>query len=242
MLLLLRSVRQELEQAQRTENFVAAVTHELRTPLAAIRLYGEMLRDGWATSAEKQNEYYGRIVGEVHRLESMVERVLEKSRVTSAAARPEPGDINAFVREVVEQQLSPGRDLCLDLAPELPEALMTREGLRSIVVNLVENARKYAPVEPTGGEPILIRTRMLSGRPCLEVLDRGPGVPDSDKKRVFEAFYRRGDEKSRRARGTGLGLHLVKIQAQAMGGGAQVLDREGGGSVFRVRLELPAES
>lgn len=242
MLLLLRSVHQELEQAQRTENFVAAVTHELRTPLAAIRLYGEMLHDGWATSAEKQHEYYGRIVGEVHRLESMVERVLEKSRVTSAAARPEPGDINAFVREVVEQQLAPNRDLQLELAPELPVALMTREGLRSIVVNLVENARKYAPVDPAGGEPILVRTRVLSGRPCLEVLDRGPGIPDKDKKRVFEAFYRRGDEKSRRARGTGLGLHLVKVQAQAMGGGAQVLDREGGGSIFRVHLEQPSES
>lgn len=237
--LLLRSVKQELEQARRTENFVASVTHELRTPLAAIRLYGEMLRDGWVTSTEKQDEYYGRIVGESHRLETMVERVLEKSRVTSAAARPEPGDLNEFVREVVEKQLTTQRDLRLELEPQMPKVLMTSEGLRSILVNLIENARKYARVELPGGEPILIRTLLADGKPCLEVLDRGPGIPDEDKLHVFEAFYRRHDESTRRARGTGLGLHLVKIQAQAMNGDAQVFDREGGGTRFRVSLRRP---
>lgn len=238
MALLLRSVREELEQARRTENFVAAVTHELRTPLAAIRLYGEMLRDGWATTPEKQDEYYGRIVAEVHRLEAMVERVLEKSRVTSQGARPEPGDANAFLRDLVEREFAGAKDLALELDPELPEVLMTREGLRSVAVNLIENARKYAPVAP-GGEPILVRTRVVDGAPLLEVLDRGPGVPDEDKQNVFEAFYRRGDESTRKRRGTGLGLHLVKIQSQAMGGDVEVLDREGGGSLFRVSLRPP---
>ncbi len=239
--LLLRSVKQELEQARRTENFVAAVTHELRTPLAAIRLYGEMLRDGWVSSPEKKDEYYGRIVTEAHRLESMVERVLEKSRVTSAAARPEPGDVNELVNELFEKQLTSRRDLRLELAPNMPQVLMTREAMRSIVVNLIENARKYAPVEQPGGEPILVRTALLEDTPCLEVLDRGPGIPDEDKSHLFEAFYRRGDEGTRRARGTGLGLHLVKIQAQAMGGDAFVLDRQGGGTIFRVSLKQPGE-
>src|SRR5262249_26703572 len=80
--LLLRSVRRDLDAAERTENFVAAVTHELRTPLSAIRMHGEMLREGWVQDDTKRQEYYRRIVRETDRLETMVERVLEKSRLS----------------------------------------------------------------------------------------------------------------------------------------------------------------
>jgi signal transduction histidine kinase len=238
MALLLRAVRRDLEQAQRTENFVAAVTHELRTPVSAIRLYGEMLRDGWTTDPEKQGDYYRRIVDETHRLETMVERVLEKSQLTSAEAKPQPGDVSEFLNTLVQRELGAPDDVRLELAPEFPTVLLTPEALRSIVINLIENARKYAPVDPDdpGSEPILVRTDSSGRRPLLEVLDRGPGIPDEEKRKVFEAFYRRGDEGTRRSRGTGLGLHLVKIQAQSIGGDAEILDRPGGGSVFRVYL------
>src|SRR6185369_146507 len=94
LVLLLRSVHKDLESAQRTENFVAAVTHELRTPLSAIRMHGEMLREGWVQDESKRHEYYRRIVRETDRLENMVERVLEKSRLSTADATPEPGDVN----------------------------------------------------------------------------------------------------------------------------------------------------
>ena len=238
MLLLLRAVRRDLEQAQRTENFVAAVTHELRTPVSAIRLYGEMLRDGWATDPAKQDEYYGRIVGEAHRLETMVERVLEKSQLTSVEAKPKPGDLSELLSQLVRRELGLGGDVRLELDPDFPPVLLNPESMRSIVVNLVDNARKYAPVRQGDprAEPILVRTDARNGTPVLEVLDRGPGIPDEDKRHVFEAFYRRGDERTRRARGTGLGLHLVKIQAQSLGGDVEILDRPGGGSIFRVRL------
>ncbi len=241
MVLLLRSVKRDLDQARRTENFVASVTHELRTPVSAIRLYGEMLRDGWAASEEKQQEYYGRIVQESYRLETMVERVLEKSQVSSREAKPQAEDLNAFVKAVAQRELKLGADLGLDLQADLPPALIITEGLRSIVINLVENARKYAPAKdrPGGDGKIWIRTRVEGNRILLEVLDRGPGIPDEDKVMVFEAFYRRGDESTRRSKGTGLGLHLVKIQAQSMGGDVTILDRPGGGCTFRVRL-LPA--
>ena len=121
-----------------------------------------------------------------------------------------------------------------------------------ILTNLVENARKYAspgasgpqgtPPERTGSGPagdpgILVRTRLdQRSRAVLEVLDRGPGIAEADRGRIFEAFRRLGDEATRKTKGTGLGLHLVALQAKAMGARISVHPRNGGGSIFRVTL------
>lgn len=244
MALLLRSVRRDLEAARRTENFVAAVTHELRTPLSSIRLYGEMLQDGWVEDPEKRAEYYRRIVRETGRLETLVERVLEKSQITSNEARPEPSDLNRVLSGIAPALCETGdpsgaTDLVFELTPDLPLVLLNAESVRSIVGNLVENARKYAPV-PVGNasaEPIRVVTRLVHEHVVLEVKDRGPGIPPAEKSRIFEAFYRVGNEATRTARGTGLGLHLVALQAQAMQARVQVLDRKGGGTVFRVTFK-----
>ena len=228
MVLLLRSVHRDLEQAQRTENFVAAVTHELRTPLAAIKLYGEMLMDGWVQQKSKQEEYYRRIVRETGRLETMVERVLEKGRVTSDEAPPAPGDLSTACKNTraTLEQLGDGKnDVVFELSEGLPDVLLIPEGVRSILTNLVENARKYAPVntEDPNAEPILVRARLLRSKVVLEVLDRGPGIPQTERKRIFDAFYRVGNEATRTSSGTGLGLHLVALQMRAMRGRIQVL-------------------
>ncbi len=243
LLLLLRSVGRDLEQARRTENFVAAVTHELRTPLSSIKLYGEMLLDGWATETDKRQDYYRRIVRETDRLSMLVERVLEKSRLSSGHTRPFPGDLNALIGKI-EPRLrelggSDGSDLHLDLAADLPAVWMTNDAITSILVNLIENARKYAPVDlhqPTA-EPIRVVTRADPTRVLLEVLDRGPGISPKEAKVVFQAFYRTGHESTRTTRGTGLGLHLVALHAEAIGGSASVSARPDGGSAFRVALK-----
>jgi len=240
MVLLLRSVARDVEQAERTENFVAAVTHELRTPLASIKLHAEMLLDGWASEPQRQREYYRRIVRETERLSTMVERVLEKARLSAGATRPYPGDLSRLVA-ALEPQLrdageAGGADLAFELEDHLPQVLLTPEAVTSILVNLVENARKYAPVDPgrPGAEPIRVLTRREQGEVVLEVLDRGPGIPPAERRRVFEAFYRMGDEATRTSRGTGLGLHLVELQAQAIGAAVRVDERPGGGAAFRV--------
>lgn len=254
-----RSVTQQIEQVQRMENFVAAVTHELRTPLSAIRLHGEMLLDGWATSGEQQQEYYRRIVRETGRLSSLVERVLEKSRLTSGQTQAVPGDLNHEIRRLQPSlQLGELRsdadeggaprepapvdeasDLAFYLEEDLPPVFLTSEAIATLVANLVENARKYAPVDRRvpGWEPIRISTRREGGSVLLEVADRGPGIPAEEADKIFEAFYRIGNESTRTAPGTGLGLHLCYLQARAIGGEISVHAREGGGSVFRVRLE-----
>ncbi|MBL8861292.1 MAG: HAMP domain-containing histidine kinase [Planctomycetes bacterium] len=239
LVLLLRSVTRDLESARRTENFVSAVTHELRTPVAAIKLYGEMLDAGWVDSDERRSEYYRRIVRETSRLETLVERVLEKGQLTRREVRPEPGDLNAVIESLAPALLSlapeGAADLRFELAEDLPLVLLVHEGVRSIVTNLVENARKYAPVPP-GGEPLLVRTRRDGSAVLLEVLDRGPGIPPEERGRIFEAFYRMGDEHTRTARGTGLGLHLVALHVGSMGGSVEARGRAGGGTEFRIVL------
>lgn len=238
---LVRSVRVSEAQTQRTENFVAAVTHELRTPIAAIKMYGEMLRDGWARDEAKQQDYMQRIVHESDRLDSLVDRVLAKRMLAERAPRPVPGDLSAEVAGHREDLKNAGganaQDLEFVLADGLPKVLVNDEGLREIVVNLVENARKYAPV-PEGGEPIRIETRISRrGRVLLEVSDRGPGIPESERSRIFDPFYRIGDEHTRSTKGTGLGLHLVQLQARAMRGKVSARPREGGGTTFRVSFK-----
>lgn len=243
--LLLFSVNRELERAERTRNFVAAVTHELRTPLSTIALHIEMLMEGWAQSPERQQEYYLRIARETQRLSTLVERVLEKSRLSEAVSNPmdagreRVGDLSAAVETarplLAAADARGGLDVEYDLAADLPPVRINQESITSIVVNLVENARKYAPVR-TGGEPILVRTGAEGHQVWLEVLDRGPGVPEAERQRVFEAFYRIGNETTRTSTGTGLGLHLVDLQARALGGRAWVEGRPGGGSIFKVQL------
>jgi len=248
--LLLSSVRRSREETERTRNFVASVTHELRTPIAAVKLYGEMLKDGWFQDDARRVDYLTRIVAESDRLDQLVDRVLLRRRLSDQDHQPSPGSLNAEVMSVRPSlELVGGTaadDLEFDLAEGLPKVQLLPEGIHVILTNLVENARKYAAPEPGGdGIPdpqgeraILVRTRMdRKSRAVMEVLDRGPGIAEEDRGRIFEAFRRLGDEATRKTKGTGLGLHLVALQARAMGAKVSVHPREGGGSVFRVILK-----
>ncbi len=247
LVLLLRSVNRDLETARRTENFIAAVTHELRTPVASIKLYGEMLDDGWVDDdPAKRKEYYRRIVRETGRLETLVENVLEKSQIARREAEPEPGDLNAVIESMETSLKNLAQDGVMDLefvyGEGLPQVMLVPEGVRSIVTNLVENARKYAPMkrDVAVAEPIIVMTHALAGMPVLDVMDRGPGIPHAERTKIFQAFYRVGNEETRTARGTGLGLHLVMLQTTLMRARVGVLDRKGGGTVFRVTfVEAP---
>jgi signal transduction histidine kinase len=248
LVLLFRSVQRDLEAARRTENFVSAVTHELRTPLSAVKLYGEMLAEGWVTDESKRQEYYRRILRESTRLETLVERVLHKGQLTRNELAPEPGDLVRAIEPLVpllsaDDSPHPARDLAFELPADLPMVMLHTECVRSIVTNLVENARKYAPVDAQDpkAEPIRVRVALVERKVLLEVLDRGPGIPPEERSRIFQAFYRIGNERTRASKGTGLGLHLVALQAEAMGAEVEALAREGGGTVFRVSFRLAEE-
>lgn len=235
LFLLLRSVRASALEAARTRNFVAAVGHELRTPVTALRLYAEMLSEGWATDEEKRAEYHQRILRESERLELLVDRVMRKTRLETTGVKPIPTHLAELV-EQISAPLSEGHaDLVLSLDPNTPRALTDPEGVRSILENLVDNARKYA--KSSSDDPIEVSVLTAKSRPTLEVSDRGPGVPAAERERIFDAFYRSGDEERRSAKGIGLGLHLAALHANAMGATIEILDRPGGGALFRVRFQ-----
>ncbi len=236
--LLRRSVRKSQEHARQTENFLAAVTHELRTPLSAVKLYGEMLQAGWVKDEQQRSTYLNHILQGANRLDGLVDGLLESRRLATTTAEPELRSLNSAIEACADDLKPPpgaaSSDLVFELGENLPEVQITASTVRGILVNLVENARKYAPLAPNG-EPYLIRTSLdARGRVCLEVGDRGPGIPRSERSRVFGAFYRIGDEGTRPAQGTGLGLHLVQMHVDALGGRIKVHERPGGGALFKV--------
>ena len=238
LFLLLRAVREGVNQASRTRNFVAAVGHELRTPVTALRLYSEMLTDGWASDETKRAEYHERILRESQRLELLIDRVMQKSRLETSGAKPIVTQLPGLVDEIVASQIDTREDISLEMNTAPISALADPEGVRSILENLIDNARKYAHC--TKNTPVEIYVGVQNGSPFFTVSDRGPGISNQDRGLIFDAFYRSGDEERRSAKGIGLGLHLASLHANAMGATISVSDRHGGGSVFSVLFEAAA--
>lgn len=242
LLALYRMVAVAVGFAERRSNFVAAVTHELKTPLTAIRMYAEMLRDGIVPSDAKRDEYHRHITAESERLSRLIDNVLEMSRL-ERQARPMTLVVGAIgpVLEEAATMLRPhvaqaGLALRVEVAPGLPAVRFERDALLQIVFNLVDNAVKYA----AGGEIVLAASARDDGSVAVRVRDHGPGVPREHLARVFEPFHRGERELTRRTKGTGIGLALVKGLGEAMGGRVQGHNAPDGG--FEVLVTLPAAS
>ncbi|MEZ6021181.1 MAG: sensor histidine kinase [Planctomycetota bacterium] len=170
-----------------------------------------------------------------NRLALLVDRVLEKRRLSGGPEALISGNLNAEIRSQFDVLgLESARDVAFELADDLPTVLLRSEGVHTVLSNLIENARKYAPVTPENPEPILVRTRVGKGKWIwLEVADRGKGIPPHERGRVLEAFYRIGNEATRSKPGTGLGLNLCAQSMRAMRGNIEVLARPGGGTLIR---------
>lgn len=225
--------------AERRSNFVAAVSHELKTPLTAIRMYGEMLRDGLVPSDEKREEYHRAITDESERLSRLIDNVLEFSRLEKGRRefRLSPGslaeaveEISAKLRPHVERQ---GFALRLEITPHLPSVRFDRDALVQMLFNLIDNAVKYARDSKTR-EVVVCCERTGDGRIAVSVRDHGPGVPCRQLVRIFEPFFRGEQELTRTTQGSGIGLALVKEIGEGMGATVSAENPEGGG--FRVSV------
>ncbi len=231
--------------AERRSNFAAAVSHELKTPLTAIRMHGEMLRDGMVDSEEKRQEYYATITAESERLTRLINNVLEFSRLEQGTREMNlrVGSIAPVVEEAA-RILTPhaqevGFSISVELDDDLPPVRFDRDAVLQVVFNLVDNALKYA--RASGDRTIALRCAKTRQGVVLSVRDRGPGVPAKHLAQVFEPFYRGEKELTRSAKGTGIGLALVKGLAQHMD--AVVAGRnppEGGFEVSVTFRPLPA--
>lgn len=218
--------------ARQRAQFAASAAHELRTPLAGLRMYGEMLAEGLGDPA-KAKEYARRVADEAERLGRVVSNVLGFTRLERGTlrAKPEPGDLAEALREAAER-LRPsleaqGVRLELDLDRPLPAAF-DRDAVVQILQNLLDNAEKYTRGSADRTVRVALAERGFS------VSDRGPGIPPALQARLFRAFAR-GEDPDHPA-GMGLGLALSRALAKAQGGDLSCAVREGGGTVFTLRL------
>ncbi len=238
LLALYRMVAILVEYSERRSNFVAAVSHELKTPLTAIRMYSEMLRDDMVESDAKRQEYYRTINDESERLTRLVNNVLEFSRLerNDRDISLVAGAIGPVVQDVVEimkpHAATEGFELQVETDADLPPVRFDRDALSQVIFNGIDNALKYA--KSAENRRIVVRCRKDHDQVVLSMRDYGPGIPPQHLSKVFEPFFRSENELTRRTKGTGLGLALIKGLAERMGASVAGKNCEDGG--FELRL------
>jgi signal transduction histidine kinase len=232
--LLLRDVSRELQLGRVRADFVSGVSHELKTPLTLIRLYGETLLYGENETDEERKSYYQIITRESERLTQLIERVLDFSRIERGQKQYHlrDGDLAEVIARTVEvysQYLQrQGFTLAMDLATDVPPVRFDQNAVAEAVVNLLDNAAKYAGAAQWIG----IRLYAEAAHVVFEVADRGPGIPPGEHEKIFQQFYR-GREQEEKG-GYGLGLFLTQHIMQAHGGRIELISENGEGSRFRL--------
>jgi signal transduction histidine kinase len=218
---LYRMVSVRLQFAERRSNFAAAVSHELKTPLTAIRMYAEMLRDDMVPDESKRREYYASITAEAERLSRLINNVLEYSKLEQdeRSMNVEVGNPGPVVHEVM-RWLTPhakrqGFALEVRVATDIPDVRFERDALLQILFNLIDNAIKYA--RESEDRTVHVSCGRHGDAVVVAVRDHGPGVSQAHLPRIFEAFYRGENELTRASKGTGIGLALAKRLAEQMG-------------------------
>jgi signal transduction histidine kinase len=235
-----RLVRRETEMARLKSDLVANVSHDLRTPLSVIRMFGETLELGRVADPAVRQEYYRVITREAERLSRLIDNVLDFSRIESGRRTydPVPTAVEPLVRETLDAFAYPlaqqGFQADVRVAPDLPEVRVDPAAVGLALANLLDNAIKYS------GERKVVRVdvRRAGEAVAVSVEDEGVGIPGEEQARIFEKFYRVGRSDTQGRRGSGVGLALVRHVAEAHGGRVTVESRPGQGSRFT--LWLPA--
>jgi signal transduction histidine kinase len=237
---LYRITSRELLLARQQSDFVAAVSHEFRTPLTSMRHLLDLLIGRGVTDDDRKAHYYSLLAGETERLQRMVETLLSFGRMDAAAHvwTLEPLDVTELVQGVAEdfgREIAP-RPLQVELDAELPQVRGDREALARALWNLLENAAKYSP----GERPIRLFAQRGGSTVVLGVQDHGIGIPVAEQQRVFQKFVRGDEAKRAGIRGVGVGLALVKRVAEGHGGSVGLTSSVGTGSTFTLVLPVAA--
>lgn len=238
-----KALTAQIVLSRKKDDFLSAVSHELRTPLTTIRMYTEMLEKDWVRTEAKRNEYYGIMRQESERLTRLIENVLDFSRIQRGRKQfvLKAGDFNRIVGDVIEMMTPCAQRAGFTIQRDLQyieSFCFDADAVMQIVINLLDNAIKYA--RDAEDKTIFVRTKTDGKYVQIEVEDRGPGIPRNERTKIFEEFYRIGDESRRETTGTGLGLALVKRFAEAHRGGVAVFAANPCGALFRVGLAVRA--
>ncbi|MBX7043368.1 MAG: HAMP domain-containing histidine kinase, partial [Ignavibacteria bacterium] len=231
----------ELEKAKEISElksyFVASVSHDLKTPLSAIRIYSELLSND-NLSSEKREEYAGVIEGETERLKRMIDNILEFSRIEKGLKKYtfEKMDLNCTVNELLSRMSYELRmkkfTTEVQLSPEPVYINGDKDSFASVLENLITNSIKYSG----SNRYIRIVTSMKGGEAAVAVEDRGIGVSRENLKKIFTKFFREDSKETSGIKGAGIGLSIVKNVVEAHGGRIEVESEPGAGSRFRIIL------
>jgi len=238
-----RAIRRDLEVSRMQSDFVAAVSHEFRSPLTSIRQLSEILALGRAPSPERRQVYYETLVRETTRLQRLVEALLNFGRMEAGVRqyRFEELDAAGLVQRVVaefEPQIADaGRHIQLDEAGGPCRIDADPEALSVALRNLVDNALKYSPNCPT----VWVNWRRENGHVAIQVRDLGMGIPLSERKAIFRKFYRGSAAAAANVKGSGVGLAMVRHIVAAHGGEITVASEVGQGSTFTMLLPAGAD-
>lgn len=231
-----RAIIREKELAEQKANFLHSVTHELKSPVASIRLNAQTaLRDG--ILAEQRAQLMNNTLSDTDRLEHLIANILLAARIEHGETMGYSSRVNlSALAQRTAQQFSRNKGQVVVRGEIQPDVFFSGDepALTSVFFNLTENAVKYSPP----GAEVLLQLYTAEGMIHLKVSDRGPGIPASEREKIFQKFYRIGSEETRTTQGTGLGLYIVSRIVLLCNGTVQVLDREGGGSVFSVSLPV----
>lgn len=239
-----RSTAAEVRLSRKRHDFVSAVTHELKTPLTSIRMYSEMLEQGWVKDDDKRAEYYRHISKESGRLSRLVDNVLKLARlekrtyklnVHEADPTRDFEEIGGELREVAMQQGFAYAQTC---SAGLPRIAYDAEAMKQVLLTLLDNSLKFSRNAPVKE---LAMTLTHEGDAVVWAWhDRGPGVPAPELNRIFADFYRVENEMTRATQGTGIGLAMARMTMAAMGGTITAENRAGGGLTVRMAWPLSA--
>jgi len=233
----------QIRLAQQQQDFVSAVSHELKTPLTSIRMYGEMLKEGWADEA-KQKQYYEYIHDESERLTRLISNVLQLAKISRNEPQfnLQPTTVNALmdqVRSKISNQVERAGfsfELVQDDSTNNASVSIDDDCFAQIIINLVDNAIKFS--KGTENKKIEVGCRLTSdNRVEFSVRDYGPGIPANQMKKIFQLFYRTESELTRETVGTGIGLAIVHQLTTAMRGKVDVVNRDPGAE-FKVSFPL----
>ena len=240
VLIVLHDVTEQRKTEERRKEFVANVSHELRTPLTNVRSYAETIREaGDDLSRETENDFLDVVISETDRMTHIVQDLLTLSRLDSGRSEmnmarfPFSAAIDSVLRSTELEARRHKHELTHDYTENLPLIMGDRGRIEQVMLNVLSNAVKYTP----DGGHIRVTAGSDGETVWMEVADDGIGIPEADRSRIFERFYRVDKARSRESGGTGLGLSIATEIVQRHHGSLTLVDRPGPGTT--VRLELP---
>jgi two-component system phosphate regulon sensor histidine kinase PhoR len=238
----LHDITREKQIQQMKNDFVSHVSHELKTPLASIMAYSEMLSDGEANDEQTRKEFYSVIQNQAKRLNRLIEDILNVSRIESGLIKvnKEPVSLTMLIEEQLQMIKSYAEEKNIEIISQKPivfdQVYADKDMISQVIVNLLSNAVKYT--KPGGSVSIYTEVDEIAGMAKVSITDTGVGIPQNELPHLFEKFYRVEANKNV-AKGTGLGLNLVKqIIEKVHNGRVFVKSKVGEGSTFSFELPL----